>query len=871
MVESANSDGSPGESEDSRLTPTSASGVASMPTMNPNDLVDLDPPGPERAPDPPSSGDLVDLDVPSAPPRPVTPAAPATTSRVPTNPPPSDVGLVDLDPPITVSVVESEGVAVTIRGPDGPIATFPSQRLKRSAKIWSQVVSNRERWKNLAGGSVDLIGKSREVFLSVGITEEHLAAIAAARLVEVSVPFQREDEGWEALIFPWEAMLSAATKPNRGDASLWVVRHLDRVVNESRPFAGKTLFYTQSVPRALREWNFDSERERVVSNLPSFTVDLAIDLSREELAAKVQKVCPGLIHVAGFDTWQGAALLNLPYSPQRRDGLLLTTRTGDPEEINGDALSAFLNGVPLRPWLVSLNVYNSGGRLAPLAVVGGSWAAVGFQDIFDDDLAEQFFARFYAALDSADDILRAFLSAQAVVREESNRMIGSGLVLWRECLLQPTDKAAIPDQAVVSQQAGPPPGQPPTAAPFGQLPGHPPAGLPLAPAGPWPFGPPEVKPWDKLNYAMLHNKSEIFEKFVLRRKSGHIAPIYQVTVRVELYLAAPSACSWEKTFDVAQSDEPLLHSEIHLPLISDLQRSLRYSLLTNLKIRIEYRQRCYYQETFSVELLAIDEWRDDDMSRVWLPSFVLPGDPTVPKIIDDAQRYLTTLVDEYDTGFEGYQRINRTVEVLPGKAPQPGPSPMEVVDFQVRAIWSTLWLDNALRYINEPPTYTLRSQRIRPPSTVIAERRGTCIDLTLMLAACLEYIDVYPVIFLLRGHAMPGFWRDPAERRRFSLGLSPSDTDPMANAPPSVGGTAARGRRAPWFFDQSRFPDIRKLIDSGALVPIETTDLAHNSGFKRAREHAYERILAGRFESMMDVRLAREHGVTPLPLTKEKV
>ncbi len=124
--------------------------------------------------------------------------------------------------------VEPEGVVVEIRGPQGTIAAVASERLKPSATVWSQVVSNRDRWKDLDGGAVDLVGKSRDEFLSLGLTDDHLKQIAGAQLVEVSVPFHGTDRGLDARLFPWEVMLSAATKPIRTNRSLWVVRHLDR-------------------------------------------------------------------------------------------------------------------------------------------------------------------------------------------------------------------------------------------------------------------------------------------------------------------------------------------------------------------------------------------------------------------------------------------------------------------------------------------------------------------------------------------------------------------------------------------------------------------------------------------------------------------
>jgi hypothetical protein len=58
-------------------------------------------------------------------------------------------------------------------------------------------------------------------------------------------------------------------------------------------------------------------------------------------------------------------------------------------------------------------------------------------------------------------------------------------------------------------------------------------------------------------------------------------------------------------------------------------------------------------------------------------------------------------------------------------------------------------------YINPPPTFTEKSQRLRTPSDIVMGKRGTCIDLTLLLAACLEYAEIYPVLFLLKDHAFP--------------------------------------------------------------------------------------------------------------------
>jgi hypothetical protein len=59
------------------------------------------------------------------------------------------------------------------------------------------------------------------------------------------------------------------------------------------------------------------------------------------------------------------------------------------------------------------------------------------------------------------------------------------------------------------------------------------------------------------------------------------------------------------------------------------------------------------------------------------------------------------------------------------------------------------------------------------------------------------------------------------------------------------------------------------LIEAGALVPIETVGLTKKWGFRKASSEARRKINPQMFEAMMDVHLARDHDVTPLPMTRE--
>jgi hypothetical protein len=129
------------------------------------------------------------------------------------------------------------------------------------------------------------------------------------------------------------------------------------------------------------------------------------------------------------------------------------------------------------------------------------------------------------------------------------------------------------------------------------------------------------------------------------------------------------------------------------------------------------------------------------------------------------------------------------------------------VDLQVEAIWAALLHEWQLGYINPPPTYAdtregvmpLDSQRLRTPSSVRRARMGTCIDLALLFAACLELVDIHPVIFLLDGHALPAIGGTTTQAQYRNV-LDPGDGDGVdagdGSATPPGGGAMEGGQVA---------------------------------------------------------------------------
>ena len=235
----------------------------------------------------------------------------------------------------------------------------------------------------------------------------------------------------------------------------------------------------------------------------------------------------------------------------------------------------------------------------------------------------------------------------------------------------------------------------------------------------------DIEPTKELNYSMLHNQRPLFVHFTLTCLKPRT--IRNVRVRVSLSAAAESAL-----FDCTLEIKPPsvdLQRDIHIPLTSSITRSIHESVQSSLYIEVTWGEHVLYRDTRRVRLTPVDQWRDNDSDRIWLPSFVFPRDTAVTRLIDTAQRYVRVLRDDPAAGFDGYQSFD-------AKRAEPAMD----IDLQVQAIWSATVHELRLGYINPPPSYSneLDAQRLRTPSMVVNDHSGTCVDLALFFAACLE-------------------------------------------------------------------------------------------------------------------------------------
>jgi hypothetical protein len=370
-----------------------------------------------------------------------------------------------------------------------------------------------------------------------------------------------------------------------------------------------------------------------------------------------------------------------------------------------------------------------------------------------------------------------------------------------------------------------------------------------------------------VNYSLLHNRrGGLFDKFQLLRKpwAGRLP---NVSVEVNLFVGEDTF-PFRTTLTMSESQTMVdLTDKVIVPLTSSLLRTQSEAVRSVVSARVEVGDRVILSETRSVTLNPVDQWTDTDLDRLWLPSFVFPRDAAVARVVQHAQRYLMAIMDDPGAGFDGYQSVDLGEGEI-GEAAAP-------VDWQVQAIWSSLMYDQRLTYINPPPSYLdaqsrreQAPQRLRIPSEIMHWRHGTCIDLTLLLCSCLEYIDVYPVVFLLDGHAFPGYWRSDVLHDRF---MNREDVDRATLSTPQgetmIRAVSSQRVQDAFLLEKNDYVRIRNAVAQGHLVPLESVWLTNHSSFGESLDEGRKNLRSrADFNSMLDVRAARDVGVLPMPV-----
>ncbi len=224
------------------------------------------------------------------------------------------------------------------------------------------------------------------------------------------------------------------------------------------------------------------------------------------------------------------------------------------------------------------------------------------------------------------------------------------------------------------------------------------------------------------------------------------------------------------------------------------------------------------EKVYPFALLPYDEWQGYGCYPELLASFVQPTAPELSSVKEVASEFLAKWTA--DGVFDGYLSKNP-----------------DRVRKQIAAIYSGLQLQNIV-YSVPPESFENAGQKIRLANNVLTKQMGTCLDLTLLFASCVEAVGLHPILIVQKNHLFLGVWLE-------DLTFSEAVTD-----------------------DASA---VTKRIAEGIseIVVVESTAFTAgmSMNFDSAVKLAAERLSGiNPVECIIDVKRARLSGVMPLPL-----
>ena len=316
-----------------------------------------------------------------------------------------------------------------------------------------------------------------------------------------------------------------------------------------------------------------------------------------------------------------------------------------------------------------------------------------------------------------------------------------------------------------------------------------------------------------INFSLQQNRVSVIRLFTIENISEKALNNIQVKLTVEPEFAN----TIPYVIESIPASETLRISDLKLKLSTNFFIQLTERMAGNISLEIAAEDEILFQNDYPIDVLAFDQWSGVSILPEMLSSFVTPNHPTIISIQKRTADILEKLTG--NPALDEYQSRN------PNR-----------VKSQMAAIYNAI-VEQEIIYSSVPASFEVGGQRIRLVDNVLSQKLGTCLDMTLLYASCLEAIGIHPLIIITQGHAFSGAWLVP-------------DTFPDS------------------VIDDCSFLKKRTADGINEIVLVETTCLnkGGNVTFDQAVKQANDNI---RFESdfvlALDVKRSRFSGIRPLP------
>ena len=238
-----------------------------------------------------------------------------------------------------------------------------------------------------------------------------------------------------------------------------------------------------------------------------------------------------------------------------------------------------------------------------------------------------------------------------------------------------------------------------------------------------------------VNYSMVNSGIDVCNSLVLENVDDK--DMCDLSVEISGQYIKDSSCRFELLKKGQSVQVTTIKIEPDFTVLSEITEAVKSSF----QLIIKCLGDIIFEQEYPITLLSFEEWAGSNVMPEHIAAFVVPNNPLLPKIKLSAARFLEKWTGS--AAFDEYQTQDRNR-----------------VRAQVAAIYEALRSEGII-YSAPPASFEQTGQRIRLADKVLTDKMGTCLDTSLLIASCLEEIGIYPIILMLKDHAMVGAWLTP--------------------------------------------------------------------------------------------------------------
>lgn len=318
-----------------------------------------------------------------------------------------------------------------------------------------------------------------------------------------------------------------------------------------------------------------------------------------------------------------------------------------------------------------------------------------------------------------------------------------------------------------------------------------------------------------INFAFQQNYVPIVKKLII--KSISEKDIYDVDIVIT---TEPNfAYEWTMKIDKIPACQAVELDTINIKLSSNFLYGLTEKMVGTIFINIKKDEEMLLNINENIEILAYDQWSGLLVMPEIITAFITPNHSKITEIIIKSKKILEKWCG--NPSFTGYQSNNPNV-----------------IKMQMAAIYAALQSEN-ISYCMPPASFEDFGQRVRLVDQALQQKLGTCLDLSLLYASCLEAVGLNTMIIFTKGHAFIGCW---LENQCFSECVQ-EDVSLLTKR-------------------------IAEGINEICLVECTCFVAGRNVKFDDAVKAGENNLIEKEFYLLVDVKRTRGSGITPIPLRK---